>query len=188
LKEVNVMDYSLLVGIHNMQRGNRDNVRRNTLKVFSPDLPAHRRKTSHSHTSTTKSGSTSPEAIATRRAIYHTSDTKRLDTIQLPDDSDRQQHPSIFIDRQHFVFYQDEGGLRATDESNEDMDTIYYLGVIDILTPYGSMKKAEHFWKGLKADRHKISPVPPAEYSGRFFSFMKAIMRGGEGGTRFKGE
>jgi 1-phosphatidylinositol-4-phosphate 5-kinase len=35
LKSINVMDYSLLVGIHNMQRGNRDNVRRNTLKVFS---------------------------------------------------------------------------------------------------------------------------------------------------------
>lgn len=35
LKKVNVMDYSLLVGIHNMRRGNRDNVRRNTLKVFS---------------------------------------------------------------------------------------------------------------------------------------------------------
>lgn len=35
LKQVNVMDYSLLVGIHNMERGNRDNLRRNTLKVFS---------------------------------------------------------------------------------------------------------------------------------------------------------
>ena len=35
LKELGVMDYSLLVGIHNMQRGNRDNVRRRTLKVFS---------------------------------------------------------------------------------------------------------------------------------------------------------
>lgn len=34
LKKLNVMDYSLLVGIHNMQRGNKDNVRRNTLKVF----------------------------------------------------------------------------------------------------------------------------------------------------------
>lgn len=35
LKRIDVMDYSLLVGIHNMQRGNKDNVRRNTLKVFS---------------------------------------------------------------------------------------------------------------------------------------------------------
>jgi 1-phosphatidylinositol-4-phosphate 5-kinase len=34
LKEIHVMDYSLLVGIHNMQRGNRDNLRRNTLKIF----------------------------------------------------------------------------------------------------------------------------------------------------------
>lgn len=35
LKELGVMDYSLLVGIHSMRRGNRDNVRRNTLRVFS---------------------------------------------------------------------------------------------------------------------------------------------------------
>ena len=28
------MDYSLLVGIHSMERGNRDHVRRKTLKVF----------------------------------------------------------------------------------------------------------------------------------------------------------
>jgi 1-phosphatidylinositol-4-phosphate 5-kinase len=39
LKKVNVMDYSLLVGIHNMQRGNRDNLRSNTLKVFSVSPP-----------------------------------------------------------------------------------------------------------------------------------------------------
>lgn len=35
LKHLHVMDYSLLVGIHNVARGNKDNVRRNTLKVFS---------------------------------------------------------------------------------------------------------------------------------------------------------
>lgn len=35
LKKVYVMDYSLLVGVHNMKRGNKDNLRRNTLKVFS---------------------------------------------------------------------------------------------------------------------------------------------------------
>lgn len=35
LKKVHVMDYSLLVGVHNMARGNRDNLRRNTLKVVS---------------------------------------------------------------------------------------------------------------------------------------------------------
>ncbi|KAL4243635.1 PIPK domain-containing protein [Abortiporus biennis] len=179
LKRLYVMDYSLLVGIHNMQRGNKDNVRRNTLKVFSPEIhPLTRRKKTQSK------GPSSPEAIALRR-IMRESDPVRLDsagpTIQLPDED-------IGGERQYFIFYQDEGGLRATDETNGDMDTIYYLGVIDILTPYTTFKKLEHFWKGLKADRHKISPVPPVEYGNRFFSFMKAIMRGGEGGAKFKSE
>jgi 1-phosphatidylinositol-4-phosphate 5-kinase len=129
------------------------------------------------------------------------SDPKQLGygTIHLPE--------SDIGDRQQFIFYQDEGGLRATDEGNEPMDTIYYLGVIDILTPYSGLKKLEHFWKGLRSDRvshvalmvlitlfnwsllqHKISPVPPHEYADRFFSFMKAVMRGGGGGGRFKSE
>ncbi|KAF8954775.1 hypothetical protein BDZ97DRAFT_369376 [Flammula alnicola] len=170
LKRVYVMDYSLLVGIHNMQRGNKDNLRRNTLKVFSPVLPETRRS------KLSQAGSKSPEAIAMRRAM-RSSDPKRLGkhTIRLPEEDTG--------DRQQFVFYQDEGGLRATDDSNEPLDTIYYLGVIDILTPYGFFKKVEHVWKGMKADRHKISPVPPAEYADRFFGFMKAIMRGGGGGV-----
>ena len=56
-------------------------------------------------------------------------------------------------DRQQTWFSRDEGGLRATDKKNQAMDTIYYLGVIDILTPYNGLKRAEHFWKGLSADR-----------------------------------
>ncbi|KAI0800032.1 SAICAR synthase-like protein [Fomes fomentarius] len=173
LKELGVMDYSLLIGIHNMRRGNKDNVRRNTLRVFSPDMPLISRK------KTIGKGPRSPEAIAMRR-IMREADPQSLGaaTITLPEEDTGE--------RQHFLFYQDEGGLRATDELNEPMDTIYYLGVIDILTPYNTFKKVEHFWKGLSADRHKISPVPPIEYAGRFFSFMKAIMRGGEGGERFK--
>ncbi|KAI0042077.1 SAICAR synthase-like protein [Auriscalpium vulgare] len=175
LKEIQVMDYSLLIGIHNMRRGNRDKIRRNTLKVFSPDVPAFRRRKP-----TSVQGS-SPEAVAVRRAMRE-SDLKHLGngSIQLPEEDTG--------DRQHFIFYQDEGGLQATDEQNEPMDTVYYLGVIDILTPYTTVKKLEHFWKGMSADRHKISPVPPGEYAERFFSFMKAVMRGGEGGARFKAE
>jgi hypothetical protein len=56
-------------------------------------------------------------------------------------------------DRRHFLFYQDEGGLRASDEQNQDMDIIYYVGVIDICTPYSTAKKLEHFWKSMTEDR-----------------------------------
>ncbi|KAF8921309.1 SAICAR synthase-like protein [Mucidula mucida] len=176
LKSIGVMDYSLLVGIHNMRRGNRDNLRKNTLKVFEPEFPlshGHRRRPTFSGTSIAHFSS---EAIAMRRAMRE-SDPKRIAS-QLPDEDTGE--------RQHFVFYRDEGGLRATDENNKPEHTIYYLGVIDILTPYTTAKKVEHIWKGLKADRHKISPVPAEEYGERFFAFMKAIMRGGGGGESFK--
>jgi 1-phosphatidylinositol-4-phosphate 5-kinase len=94
-------------------------------------------------------GSSSPEAIAMRRAM-RSSDPKRLGkhTVRLPEEDTG--------DRQQFVFYQDEGGLRATDDNNEPLSTIYYLGVIDILTPYNFFKKVEHVWKGMSADRVSV--------------------------------
>lgn len=117
-------------------------------------------------------------------------------------------------DRQHFIFYQDEGGLQATDEENkENQGTIYYLGVIDILTPYGFVKRAEHYWKvclllggagaststsgsgggsgggerkGVRERKKMISQVDPGVYGRRFVRFVGAVVRGGEGGTGFK--
>ncbi|KAF5330151.1 hypothetical protein D9611_010588 [Ephemerocybe angulata] len=189
LERISVMDYSLLIGIHNLKRGNRDNVRRNTLKVFSPDLP-NASSIRSSIKSQAKVGAHSPEAIAIRKAM-RSSDPKRLGEPSRTgvDDSSSFHLPEEDDHRQQCLFYQDEGGLRATDENDQPMGgTIYYLGVIDILTPYNWVKKMEHVWKGMKDDIHKISPVPPPEYAERFFSFMKGIMRGGELDERFKVE
>lgn len=188
LKELQVMDYSLLVGIHNMQRGNRDNVRRNTLRVFSPPdvhvpLRPHGHGNPHRRRTVTNVNTERPHVV--RRAMHDANLNANASLKSVGDDLLPEEDTG---DRQQFLFSQDEGGLRATDEQNEPLDTVYYLGVIDILTPYGFVKKFEHIWKGMSADRHKISPVPPAEYGDRFFAFMRAIMRGGEGGARFKAE
>jgi len=100
-------------------------------------MPMSRRKPS-----TIKASS---EASNVRKAVRR-SDPKMLDAAsQLP--------TADSADRRHFLFYQDEGGLRATDEANQNMDVIYYLGVIDICTPYNTVKKLEHFWKSMTEDR-----------------------------------
>lgn len=73
-----------------------------------------------------------------RKAVKR-SDPQNFDVTKLP----------LEVDRNHFLFYQDEGGMQATDEANQAMDAIYYLGVIDICTPYNTAKKLEHFWKSM---------------------------------------
>ena len=85
-----------------------------------------------------------------RRAM-RSSDPKRLGkhSLRLPDEVEGDH-------RQDFVFYQEEGGLKATTDGNEPMDVIYYVGVIDILTPWGVFKKVEGFWKGLGAGIERV--------------------------------
>lgn len=147
LEELHVMDYSLLVGIHNMRRGNRDNVRRNTLRVFSPPVPPqpyahgplHRRRAATA---------TLEQPHVVRRAVHRKANLQRVGEGVLPEEDTG--------DRQQFLFFKDEGGLRATDEQNEPLDTVYYLGIIDILTPYGIVKRIENFLKGMSADRVRL--------------------------------
>jgi 1-phosphatidylinositol-4-phosphate 5-kinase len=129
-------------------------------------------------------GSQDPTEV--RKAVER-SDPKAIDESNRLPDRDRSE-------RRHFIFYQDEGGLRATDPANQPLDTIYYLGIIDILTPYGFKKCMENFFKGLVEDKvgrevtcrapltartqHAISPVPPTEYGQRFTQFIISSVAG----------
>lgn len=69
-------------------------------------------------------------------------------------------------------FYADEGGFRSSLGDNSAGDDFYFLGVIDILTPYGSIKKLEHLIKSIQHDSSTISTVNPAEYCKRILKFM----------------
>lgn len=170
LQKINVMDYSLLVGIHNMERGNRDNLREISLKVFQPKAPNRK-------VSTIKS---SAEAGHIRRAVVRADPQRLLNAdSQLPQDGP--------ADRRHFLFYQDEGGLRATDEQNNPEDIIYYLGIIDICTPYNMSKKIEHAWKSMTENPVTISCVDPTTYGNRFLDFLMSVMRGGDPKLRPQG-
>ncbi|KAJ1924578.1 Phosphatidylinositol-4-phosphate 5-kinase [Tieghemiomyces parasiticus] len=156
LKRLNIMDYSLLIGIHDRFRGNKDNIRDNTLSVFEPNAqtmsvhPVDRR---------------SSKIMAMRKAIVE-SDPLPLEEAgaQLPD--------ATFRELRNSLFYRDSGGFLATDESDRPTNKIYYMGVIDILTPYNSNKRFEHIVKAVVHDRHTISAVHPREYAHRFLDFM----------------
>ncbi|GAA6027112.1 hypothetical protein JCM8097_002399 [Rhodosporidiobolus ruineniae] len=171
LQKFGIMDYSLLTGIHNGVKGNSEGLREDKLSVFQPATV----KVSRKPTQVKRDA----DASALRKAV------QRSDPRALGDVSELPEHDNS--ERRLFLFYQDEGGMRATGDSNEDLGVIYYLGIIDILTPYTLVKRLEHFFRGMKHNKHQISAVPPKEYGDRFLAFIKSSIRGNDESIRPSG-
>ncbi|KAK4140439.1 uncharacterized protein C8A04DRAFT_32024 [Dichotomopilus funicola] len=173
LQRLQIMDYSLLVGIHDLQRGNEENLRDKTLRVFNPggNNPASEELDPHSVLMRTPSKlENQRKARELRQMIQSEKPVPMGETSsRMPNELEEGQN------RPGFIFNQDDGGFRATHEDNTPGEEIYYLGVIDCLTHYGMIKKIEHFWKGLSSDRSQISALPPHEYGERFINFISSM-------------
>lgn len=129
LQKLQIMDYSLLVGVHEMEKGNDDNVREKTLKVFQPggekdeeDLPGHLMRTPSRLESAKK-------ARELRETLKKEKPTPMgLSTAKMPD------RLAADDERHNRIFYSEDGGIRATHEDGRPGEVLYYLGVIDCLT------------------------------------------------------
>ncbi|KAI0007875.1 SAICAR synthase-like protein [Xylariaceae sp. FL0662B] len=181
LQKLKIMDYSLLIGIHDLQKGNEENLRDKTLQVFNPGGDG-----------STEDG-LDPSSVLMRtpsklenarkaRELRHMIKAER--PVPMGQTSSRMPDELQEGQSRGGLFYNDDGGLRATHEDNTPAEEIYYLGVIDCLTHYGIIKKIEHFWKGLSSDRSQISALPPEEYGDRFIKFMSGITMSQEEAAR----
>jgi len=133
LQRLQIMDYSLLIGIHDLQRGNEENLRDKTLRVFNPGGSIPEEADPHSFLMRTPSKLESQrKARELRQMIQAERPVPMGETSsRMPDELEEGQS------RLGFVFNQDDGGFRATHENNSPGDEIYYLGVIDCLTHVG---------------------------------------------------
>ncbi|KAI8324074.1 SAICAR synthase-like protein [Martensiomyces pterosporus] len=157
LIRLNIMDYSLLIGIHDLSQGNAAKLRDTTLSMFDPQTTEvqQQNRLTRAHTIRKKVVRTDPVAL----------DSLPLGTVPpLPE--------SMFQELRYSMFYREDGGILSTNENDDPAQLIYYLGVIDILTPYNMVKRTEHIVKAIVHDGSQISAVNPRRYGLRFLRFM----------------
>ncbi|KAJ1998676.1 Phosphatidylinositol-4-phosphate 5-kinase [Coemansia thaxteri] len=165
LIRLNIMDYSLLIGIHDLNKGNAAKLRDTTLAMFDPQTTEIQQlnRLTRAHTIRKKVVRTDPVTL----------DALPLGTVPpLPE--------AMFQELRYSVFYREDGGILSTDPNDCPSQLIYYLGVIDILTPYNMVKRTEHFVKALVHDGSQISAINPRKYGLRFLRFMIRSLEGCE--------
>ncbi|KAI7873257.1 uncharacterized protein EV154DRAFT_431013 [Mucor mucedo] len=159
LIKLNIMDYSLLVGVHELNVGNSKHIRDQlVICVRSPRLCI-------AHSETIERVMKRDSRIEVRKSIKFEGpiqlDASQVLTVGPPG-------------RRKCKFYADRGGFTSTDGGDNETNTLYFLGIIDILTPYNLKKKAEHLVKGLVQDKATISAVRPMKYGIRFAEFIES--------------
>ncbi len=199
LQRLHIMDYSLLIGIHDLEKGNEENLRDKTLKVFSPggeEAP----EPQPNQLIRTPSKLESARKARELRQMVKTQKPVPMDqtSSKMPDELDDPNR--------NFYFYSDDGGFRATHEDETPGEEIYYLGIIDCLThvslqpttripceiltvlQYSLIKRMEHFIKGIANTESQISAIPPERYGDRFIKFISGVTKTKEAADREKME
>lgn len=180
LQKLKIMDYSMLVGIHDLTKGNEENLRDKTLQVFQPggDSPVDDSGPPGPLMRTPSKLESARKARELRQII------KQEKPIPMGQSSSRMPDEIEEENKKDFTFYSDDGGFRATHEDNSPGEEIFFLSIIDCLTHYGTLKKLEHLFKGLKHDKKMISPINPQPYGDRFVEFIEGITKSKEEAAR----
>ncbi|XP_051991038.1 phosphatidylinositol 5-phosphate 4-kinase type-2 alpha-like isoform X3 [Xyrauchen texanus] len=143
LAQLKLMDYSLLVGIHDVERGEQEQP-----EEESEDNDAGEEEGTESDGGATGSPPDSPSNTL---------------------DSNRPLGPGEF-DPTIDVY-----AIKSHESASKK--EIYFMAVIDILTPYDAKKKAAHAAKTVKHGAGaEISTVNPEQYSKRFYDFITTIL------------
>jgi len=198
LEAIGVMDYSLLVGIHDRAPGDQQQF------VFRSDRKASLLSLQLKEpTSMDLSGAANAPSVLGALAAANPGLPKKFSNLQVtmtldgaaaiasaspkptPKTTTSVPNPIItnpsptnsmarFPSTEFNSFYKIES---HDTNSNAALDETYHVGLIDIFTKYSNRKRTEHALKSLVSDAKTISAVDPHLYKKRFVEFVTSITR-----------
>jgi len=178
LTKLNIMDYSLLIGIHDLNKDElisdnedeyEDNNEEEEIQVaVDAIIQTHNNIEPHHDNVSNISpldGSAASDGINLNEIL------KRHDVEQSVKKRPIRGYEVSTVVSHFFKDY--EGGIRSSDTFNQDGQYIYYIGLIDCLTNYSIVKKLETFWRSLNHNRKLVSAIPSKDYGERLYEFVE---------------
>ncbi|XP_077484409.1 phosphatidylinositol 4-phosphate 5-kinase type-1 alpha-like isoform X2 [Amblyomma americanum] len=153
LESFKIMDYSLLVGIHNIDQAARERTQPPGAKEEAKLNSAG--SDEDSGFKPTGSGLTRSKSVNRQRLANFSTAMESIQADVEPIDHD-EDVPT--------------GGIPARNSKGERL--LLFIGVIDILQSYRLKKKLEHTWKSMFHDGDSVSVHRPSFYAQRFQDFM----------------
>lgn len=163
LESLKIMDYSFLMGIHNVdQAGHRRPLVNQMQKYF-----AEMEEADASDNSEDGDGKIPLERVGSfqqrQRLIAHSTALESI-TAEVDVDIGENEEPNIM------EMCNTWGGIPAKNHKGENL--LIFIGIIDVLQSYGVAKKLEHTWKSIIHDGDTVSVHRPAFYAQRFRKFL----------------
>uniref|UniRef100_A0A1B6L1J9 PIPK domain-containing protein n=1 Tax=Graphocephala atropunctata TaxID=36148 RepID=A0A1B6L1J9_9HEMI len=143
LESFKIMDYSLLVGIHNLDQALRE-------KKEQDNSVAKTQEKSNVNSQTPK------VHLKTKNQPLMIAHSSAMECIQSKDNPARENSVT--------------NGIPARNSKGDRL--LLFVGIIDILQSYRLKKKLEHTWKSLLHDGDTVSVHRPGFYAERFQNFM----------------
>ena len=175
LKECNINDYSLLLGIHkNKLHSNSSNILDN---INDDDLNQNLNKSQLSSNDIDKGDiSIRGRNISTNRKLKEDSSSQLSSITSIncynPDKNSFQGKLSKEeyqkSNKHSYKIVLDDNGIY-----NEKHKEIYYIGIIDILTNYDGLKMCEFCYKSVRYCTNRMSCIAPGKYQERFIKYLK---------------